>query len=268
MTDIIFSMNDAQFQRILTVQQGWWPIASVFVSAFLAMMVGIGVERLRAWVERKKINHERQEQQINQINAVISGLTFNIELLTHIVSQNILPHYRDSRSICEEINKGGMNDDHHIVAFLSKHPCFFMTCPEMYLVEYDFSKELPFIIEHDPEMVKHSGWLVNGIREIKAITARRNQYVEDALALDRLNEGPGNIEKFKTVAKRQESIATTECIVSSQLIEVLVRLEKNLEKINESFKIPKKKSKITLPEPLKEMMRELKEISDAMPIRN
>jgi hypothetical protein len=68
-----------------------------------------------------------------------------------------------------------------------------MTFPETYLVEYDSSKELPFVIERDPEVVKHSGWLVNGVREIKDVTSRRNRFVETAMAQDRPDERAQNL---------------------------------------------------------------------------
>jgi hypothetical protein len=70
MTETFFSLNEIQFQKILAAQHGWWPVASVFVSAFLAMMVGIGAERLRARFERRKMTRERQEHEVQQINAV------------------------------------------------------------------------------------------------------------------------------------------------------------------------------------------------------
>jgi hypothetical protein len=145
MSDTIFSLNEAQFQKILAAHQDWWPVASVFVSAFLAMMTGIAVERLRAWFERRKTTRERREHEVQQINAVISGLAFNLELLLHNTSQNILPHYQNTRHIAGEIDKD--DSDRHvleIIKSLGKYRYIFMTFPETYLVEYDFSKELPF----------------------------------------------------------------------------------------------------------------------------
>jgi len=270
MTEIIFAINEAQFHKLLAAQQGWWPVVSVFVSAFLAMMVGIGVERLRVWFDRRKIAREREEHEVQQINVIISGLAFNIELLYHNASQNILPHYRDTEAVFREICKDSFNDKHiaNVIASLPNYPCLFMTCPEMYLIGYDFSQELPFIIERDPEIVKHSGWLINGIRELKNITERRNRYIEDAMSLDRAHEGPQNLEQFKTVVKRQMTIASTECVVSSQLFDVLIRLLRTSEEINQRYKIPVKKIKTILPGTLSVTIKELKEISEMVPIRS
>jgi hypothetical protein len=62
------------------------------------------------------------------------------------------------------------------------------------------------------------------------------------------------------------SISNTECVVSSQLFEVLLRLVKALEGINDSYKIGAKKSKITPPAALQETMGELKRVSETIPI--
>src|SRR5579863_1826492 len=105
-SEAVVLLNDQQLQQILTAlhsQQGLWPVASVFMSALLAMIVGILLDRLRAWFERRKINTEKQVHEIQQINSIISGLTFNIELLFHISSQNIFPHYRDSHALVMKI---------------------------------------------------------------------------------------------------------------------------------------------------------------------
>jgi hypothetical protein len=144
-----------------------------------------------------------------------------------------------------------------------------MTCLDMYLIEYDFAKELPFVIERDAEMVKHSGWLVAGVREIRDVTSRRDRNIEDAMSVTGLREGARNLYSFKSVIRMQASIANTECVVTSQLFEVLIRLARSLVAINDGYKIPAKKSRFTLlPDTLSETMRELKEISDKIPIRS
>lgn len=266
MADIIFALNETQFQKILGAQHNWWPVASVFVSALLAMIVGIALERLRSWFDRRKATFEKQEHEIQQINAVISGLTFDLELLLHIASQNILPHYKDSQTI-----KGNLNDNlesiAQLITALPKYPSLFMTCPEIYLLEYDFAKELPFVIEKDAELVKHSGWLVNGVREIKDVTSRRNRHIESAMAAIDYQVGVQNLQNFVSIVRTQASLATTECIVASQLFQVLLRLIRTLEKINDDYKISAKKSKVKTPDALTATMDELKAISEKVPIR-
>jgi hypothetical protein len=227
MTDTIFSLNETQYQKILaainTQQRGWWPVASIFVSALLAMIVDILLERHRGWRDRIKTTREKQAREIQQINAVISGLVFDIERLFHVASQNILPHYRDVHAVYKRMNADIENDKHvhAIIVSLHKYPSVFIKCPDMYFIEYDFAKELPFVIERDAEMVKHSGWLVAGVREIRDVTSRRDRNIEDAMSVTGLREGAHNLYRFKSVIRMQASIANTECVVASQLFEVV-----------------------------------------------
>jgi hypothetical protein len=267
----VVSLNDAQFQKILASisaqQLLWWPVASVFVSALLAMLVGILLDRFRAWRDRKRAVRERQEHEVQQINAVISGLTFDIERLLHIASQNILPHYRDSHAMYEKIMTDFENDNHilQVIKSQGKYPALFMTCPDMYLIEYDFARELPFVIERDPELVKHSGWLVAGVREIRDVTARRNKNIEDAFSLAGLEGGTQNLSSFRMVLRAQASISNTECVVAVQLFDVLLKLANGLVTINQNYKISAKKSRFTLPSTLADTMKELKDISRKIP---
>jgi hypothetical protein len=128
MADSVLSLSEPQLQKILaaisTQQPQWWPVASVFVSALLAMIVGTLLDRFRAWRDRIKSTTEKQEHEIQQINAVISGLTFDIERLLHIVSQNILPHYRDAQAVYSQIMADFENDQHvrSVVVSLHKYP--------------------------------------------------------------------------------------------------------------------------------------------------
>ncbi|MGH9805705.1 MAG: hypothetical protein ACRD9W_00315 [Terriglobia bacterium] len=129
------------------------------MSSLLGMIVGLLLDRFRAWHDRPRAIREKQEREIQQSNAVISGLTFNIEILFHIASQNILPHYRDAQAIHKQMMADFENDGHirQLIKSQYEYPAVFKTCPDMYLIEYDFGKELPFVIEREPELVKHSG---------------------------------------------------------------------------------------------------------------
>ena|SRR5215472_9860296 len=47
--------------------------------------------------ERSEERRRQQEREIQQINAVIAGVVFNIEVLLHVVYDHVLPHYEQSR---------------------------------------------------------------------------------------------------------------------------------------------------------------------------
>jgi hypothetical protein len=234
----------------------WVQIVSVFLSALLAMIVGILLDLFKRHRDKVKVGHEKQALEVQQINVVISGIVFNIELLLHVASQNILPHYKDSQAVYKQIrnNRGNEERIFQIMTTLHKYPSLFKTCPEMYLIECDFSKELPFIIERDAELVKHSGWLVTGVREIKDATARRNRNIEGEMNFTSHREGEQNLDSFQSVIQMQASIANTECVVVSQLFEVSIKSARSLEKMNNDYKIPVRKSKFTLPEELQKRL--------------
>jgi hypothetical protein len=86
------------------------------------------------------------------------------------------------------------------------------------------------------------------------------------MAQDRPDERAQNLERFRLVIRRMLDIANAECIVSSQLMEVLVRLIKALEKINADYKVAVKKSRLIPPQILEKTMNELKTISDSISI--
>jgi hypothetical protein len=65
-----------------------------------------------------------------------------------------------------------------------------MTCPEMRFVEWDFFRELPFLIEKDPELLKQAGWLLRLAREInKTIGVGKVQVAVDEIHLRPLQVG-------------------------------------------------------------------------------
>jgi hypothetical protein len=105
--------------------------------------------------------------------------------------------------------KKNIEDDdhiHNVARSLSKYPFLFYTFPDVYLIEYDFSERLPFIIEKDAEIVKHSGWLVNGLRELKSITEQRNRCIDSSLrVID--SRSAANLEQFRSVVRMRRSIS-------------------------------------------------------------
>ena len=54
------------------------------------------------------------------------------------------------------------------------------------------------------------------------------------------------------------AISNTECVTAFQFFKLLVDMAKRLEKLNESYKIQSKKSKLITPPALEDAMSELK----------
>jgi hypothetical protein len=141
--------------------------------------------------------------------------------------------------------QGNNNLINQIIRSQPQYPSLFTTCPQMSLIQCEFSVELPFVIERDPEMVKHSGWLVAGVREIEEVTGQRNRNIESAANVINFREGAENLYSFQSAIQLQTRISNTECIVALQLFEVLIRLGGGLEKVNEGYSISAKKSRFT-----------------------
>jgi hypothetical protein len=91
------SISETQLDKILSaisaVHSGglwhWVPVVSVFVSALLAMIVGIGLETFKTRSAAKRSEEERQRKEVSEINVAISGIVYNIETLLHATSR---PH--------------------------------------------------------------------------------------------------------------------------------------------------------------------------------
>jgi hypothetical protein len=96
------SLTDAQLQRILgaisalntTAGIHRETVVPVFLSALLAMCVGIALEYFKDYRNRNKADLKRRKDELTEINSVVIDLAYNMELLIHIAFQNIIPHIR------------------------------------------------------------------------------------------------------------------------------------------------------------------------------
>ena len=111
MTDTI-SFSETQLQKILTTLEslkdgGWhWELAiPVFLSALLAMVVGIVIELVRWNHEKAKSAKERSKKEVEQINVAVVVIIYDIEILLHTVFLHIIPHYDDSHRAYKELHE-------------------------------------------------------------------------------------------------------------------------------------------------------------------
>jgi hypothetical protein len=245
----------------------WLQIISVFLAAFLGMCTGIALELFKNWRVNVKASHEKQTRELQQINGVIAGIGFNIETLLHLVMQNILPHYRQSHAAYKALHALPRDDGENIARFaisLHQYPALMMTCPELHFIECDFWKEIPFIIEKDPELVKQSGWLVSYAREIQNATSQRNKSIEAARALASQQAGKLSFYVLDSVLQIQAATSDAECVTALEFFRVCLRMARHLENINRTYKIRGNKTTLTPPTPLPDAMNELKKIADVL----
>jgi hypothetical protein len=244
--------------------QQWLQIVSVFLAAFLGVCTGIVLELFKTWRTSKKERVERQKREVAQINIAISGIGFNIETLLHAVSQYILPHHIDSHRAYAALH-AAIGDPQKAAQFAATpfpitYRALVTTCPELHLIEWDFYKEAPFIVEKDPELLKQTGWLISQSRDLATAIKNRNSHILDAMRTT-TTQGGLPLATLHTILHLQNSIADAECITSLQLFELLLDMDKKLEGINGAYKIKARKSKLAVAkEPLEAVMNQLREI--------
>lgn len=268
------TLDPTQFQQLLAAINAlhgdgwrqWTPVLTVPVSAFFAMLVGIRLEMYKTSREQKKRAHEKLEKEVSQINIAIIGIAYNIETLVHIVVQNILPHYKQSHTAYKALHevKGDSNKLSEFFISLYKYPALMMTSPEIHFVEVDFFREMPFIAEKDPNLVKDAGWLVGRTRAIHSTMNDRNRYIEAARGSTFGQGGALNFWQLDSILQTMTSIANKECMIALEFFELFLRINQQLEGLNATYKIDATKSKLVPPEPLAETMKQLREIAEPL----
>lgn len=254
--------NDAQIPLVLGLTLAQWiQVASVFLSAFLAMVVGILLDVWKSHREELKGTREKQEKELRQINVVMAGIGFNVETLLHVVAQNIVPHYKASHAAYTAFLEAARASElGPFAAALSDYKCLIMTCPGLHFMECDFWRELPFIAEREPELLKQTGWLTAFARELENATSQRNRLIEAAMSLLQQQAGALNDPLLHNVLQQQASISNTECIAAYQLFDVLRKMARHLEKLSATYTVPGKKSKLIAPSALDDTINELAQI--------
>lgn len=268
------TLDATQFQQLLAAMNAfhvagwrqWMPVLAVPVSAFFAMLVGIGLEMYKTSREQKKRALEKLTKEVSQINIAIIGIAYNIGTLLHIVFQNILPHYKQTHAAYRELHQL-KSDSSKLTEFfrsLHKYPALMMTSPDIYFVEVDFFREMPFIAEKDPNLVNDAGWLVGRTKEMYSTTRDRNRYIEAARGAVFGQGGALNFWQLDSILQTMTSISNKECIIALEFFELFLRIGQQLEALNDTYKIDAKKSKLIPPPPLTDAMQQLREIAEPL----
>jgi hypothetical protein len=61
---------------------------------------------------------------------------------------------------------------------LYRYQALILTCPKLYFIDFDFWRELLFIVERDANLMKQSGWMIAGAQQIQHLTQQRNTNIE------------------------------------------------------------------------------------------
>jgi hypothetical protein len=117
----------------------------------------------------------------------------------------------------------------------------------MHFVEWDFFKELPFLDEKDPELLKQAGWLLRRAREINKAISDRNNYIQAAINLTASQRGGLNYYQLNGILQRQVRISNAECVTTLEFFSMLLDTAKRLEAISRTYKIPGAQTKLIGP---------------------
>jgi hypothetical protein len=267
----VLTISDAQIEKIIAAinssHESWWPVLSVFVSALLAMLVGIAIDYLKRYWEAKQRERETQKSEIQQINVTIEGMGFNIELLLHIVAQHILPHYGDSDRAYADLQIASTNGQQMTVFAQSLHTYsqLMMICPEPNFQQFRFLNDLKFVVEKEPTLLKRAGWLDSCAKELNSIISSRNENIRNANSFLMQTGGQFNFHQIGSVLQMQLAVAKAECVTASQLFDVLLDVENALERVNATYRVKAKKTKLTPPAELQQFRDQLSKIVTKIP---
>jgi hypothetical protein len=215
----------------------------------------------------KRANIDRQQREILHINLAISSIEYNIETLLHIVSQYIVPHHADTYKAYTDLHNA-IKDQQQAANFArtfypAAYPALVTLCPDVHFIEWNFFEKLPFLTEKDPELLRQTHWLISQSRDLATAIKTQNSLTQDAFR-NTIQEGGLTLAALNSILNLQASVANAECFTSLQLFELFLSMEKKLEAVNETYKIPAKKSKMTTLEPLEAVMDQLREINSSM----
>jgi hypothetical protein len=233
-----------------------------FLSALLAMLVGIGMEYLKRWLDNRKSAHERLKIEVQQINTVIVGIGYNIDILIHLVFQSIIPHHQQTHEVYAALQSAGTDNDKLTRVFrsLGEYQALLMLCPEPFLIETDFFAKTAFITEKEPELVKQACWIISLSRILNNAIRDRNKNIEMARTATTA-QGQLTFYQLDNILHLIASIADSECVTTLQLLEKLLSTARSLETLNAAYQIPDKKWKLKPNPALDEAMNQLRQIA-------
>ncbi len=269
MTDPI-ALNETQFQQLLAsldkLEPGagihWETVVPVFLSALLAMCVGIALEYYKGRHEHRKAEEKRSKGELLAINIATVAMSTNLELLIHFTFQNIIPHFEDSHGayaagqIVPDVNeKMGI----FVRSVQGRYPRFMMTAPELNILEHDFLVHLPFAVAEAPELLQKGNWFVHLSRVLRKQLQDRNRQVEiasrDSLKGMRFNE-------VMSAIQFQDSIGIAECVTTLQLLEQTQIIAQILERVGRTYVKVGKAKMLIPPAALEDAIKRLRVISE------
>jgi hypothetical protein len=190
----------------------------------LGAFISIGTTLFLDWRRNTKAERERLERELVSLNSANTAILFNIELLLHVIMQQIMPHYKASHAAdraLSDLSDQSIDKNTFDQLFKSQFQPMIERCPKLYFNGVDLSKDLPFLIENDPNLLKLSGWMMNYISYLKDILFSRNKLI-DAFTVTEDTSSGLDIDPIETQATNQAKIANTTVINAYNLLDLLL----------------------------------------------
>jgi hypothetical protein len=250
--------HDTYLERFLVAA------APVFFGAVLGLAFGFFTDWLKTRRERRKLDREKQEKELSQLNIIATAMWYNIEELLHIIMQQILPHREQSyaaSAALQQLIHDNSEQLHMLGAFMSsKFPAMMMRCPPPYFIELDLFKEIPFAVEKDPELLKSYGWVVSYANTIQELLRERNRNIE-SIAKSNFTGGL-SIDDVSEQIRIQAHLGDVESVNSLMLLRLLLEICKKIEVLLKRYNhLPGAKIKVTAPAALDDTVRALELIA-------
>jgi hypothetical protein len=209
-------------------------------------------------VSATKKNEKTRNGRYNRSMA-LSRASASLEFLLHIVADNIIPHFKASHIAYDALAKAQGNNA-QMTAFcanLHQYEALILTCPEVHFMEFDFWRELLFIVARDANVMKQSGWLVVRIRQITYFVHQRNRNIEADITLRNQQGGQLSYLVLESILQKHVSVANAECITAREMFTVLMDMANALEQMNDRAR----GKKLVLPPGFPEVMSMLDTIA-------
>lgn len=264
-------LDSAQFDALLKAVQAiksdsywhWQSAVPIFISSFLGLLTGICLDILRRRLDHRKTGDEKRKKELQQIKCALIGIGYNIQTLTHLAAQNLLPHHAQSENALTKLRQI-CNEREALSKFaqsLHEFPALMMTCPPLYFVEYDFLEKLPFLTEKDPNIVMDSARQIELSRRVRELASERNRHIELGRSAT-MPTGALSLPQLDTIIRTQDSLSLAECVACIDLLEAFQETARSLEKIISAYGTNGSGTKLIMPPAINEVILKLQSIRE------
>lgn len=256
-------------KSLKTTASYWDQLFDKAIPVFLGALSGVAVwlitDSLKTWREKSKASFEREKKELSQLNVALTAMSYNIESLLHIAMQMVLPHRNQSHA-AEEVALS-ITTPLELKAFAESvndtYAAMITRCPEPHFVELEFFKEIPFILEKDPEILKISGWAVSYTRALTSILRERNKHI-DMITINAPRDG-FKFDEMKFNIHTQAHLGNMEVINLLQLFYSILAMSRRLAKLIEGYDAKLgTRLRVVNPAPLDDTLRDLRNIAVAI----